>query len=207
MYRKLTPCQPWREALTCSHGATEWKIPNEFLYLVDTEEVWRPYLLNFRFPILDLEKIPDRALSQNPRLYARLLVMKYATRDEQQMAIKDLLIGALKDAPEDLHPIVYYLVQTYTHYRKETIQEIIQKVRPEEIDTMMSQFAQDISSVARQEGMLEGEAKLLIRQLSRRFQPLPEEITERVYGADPNTIEIWADRVLDAKSLDDIFLE
>nr|VFK62571.1 MAG: ABC-type transporter Mla maintaining outer membrane lipid asymmetry, MlaC component [Candidatus Kentron sp. TUN]VFK71848.1 MAG: ABC-type transporter Mla maintaining outer membrane lipid asymmetry, MlaC component [Candidatus Kentron sp. TUN] len=102
------------------------------------------------------------------------------------MAIKDLLIGALKDVPADLHLIVYYLVQTYTRYRKETIREIIQEVRPEEIDTMMSQFAQDISSVARQEGLLEGEATRLLRMFSRRFQPLPDEITERVYRADPS---------------------
>ena len=65
------------------------------------------------------------------------------------MAIEHLLIGALRDAPEDLHLVVYYLVQTYTHYRKKTIREIIQEVQPEEIDTMMSQFAQDINRVAR----------------------------------------------------------
>ncbi|NNJ83539.1 MAG: DUF4351 domain-containing protein, partial [Gammaproteobacteria bacterium] len=56
-------------------------------------------------------------------------------------------------------------------------------------------------------GLLEGETKLLLRQLSRRFHALPNEITERVHGADPNTIEIWADRVLDAKSLEEVFSE
>nr|VFK03141.1 MAG: protein of unknown function (DUF4351) [Candidatus Kentron sp. LFY] len=84
---------------------------------------------------------------------------------------------------------------------------------------MMSQFAQDIRQRAlqegvqqgmqqgRQEGLLEGEAKLLLRQLSHRFQPLPDEITERIHGANPNAIETWAKRVLDAKSLDEVFSE
>nr|VFK21277.1 MAG: protein of unknown function (DUF4351) [Candidatus Kentron sp. LPFa]VFK34695.1 MAG: protein of unknown function (DUF4351) [Candidatus Kentron sp. LPFa] len=88
---------------------------------------------------------------------------------------------------------------------------------------MMSQFAQEIKKKAllegiqqgRLEGLLEGEAKgetkgeakLLMRQLSRRFQPLPNEVTDRIQKADPNTIEIWADRILDAKSLDEVFLE
>jgi len=201
------------------HGAGEWKTPNEFLHLVDFEESWRFYLLNFRFPVLDIGKIPDRQLSEDRRLRAWLLAMKYATREKQQLAAKEILIEALKDATEDLRPVMYYLVQTYTSYRKETIREIIQKVQPEEIDTMMSQFAQDISSVARQEGriagiqegiqkgLLEGEARLLLRQLSRRFQPLPDKISDRIHAANPNTIELWADRVLEAKSLDEVFSE
>jgi len=60
-------------------------------------------------------------------------------------------------------------------------------------------------------GRLEGEAKLLLRILPRRFRPLPAELSERVYRADPETIpetiETWADRVLDAESLEDIFSE
>nr|VFK64081.1 MAG: protein of unknown function (DUF4351) [Candidatus Kentron sp. UNK]VFK68930.1 MAG: protein of unknown function (DUF4351) [Candidatus Kentron sp. UNK] len=88
---------------------------------------------------------------------------------------------------------------------------------------MMSQFAQDIRRKALQEGMqqgmqqgrreglleglLEGEAKLLLSQLSYRFQPLPNEISERIHGARPNAIETWAKRVLDAKSLDEVFSE
>jgi len=36
---------------------------------------------------------------------------------------------------------------------------------------------------------------------------VPDGISEQVYRADPKTIETWADRVLDAESLEDIFLE
>nr|VFK17217.1 MAG: protein of unknown function (DUF4351) [Candidatus Kentron sp. LFY] len=91
------------------------------------------------------------------------------------------------------------------------------------MNSLISQFAQDIRQRAlqegvqqgmqqgRQEGLLEGEVKgkaeLLLRMLPRRFGPLPSEISEQIYKADPNTIESWADRVLDAKSLDDVFLE
>nr|VFJ66301.1 MAG: conserved hypothetical protein (putative transposase or invertase) [Candidatus Kentron sp. DK] len=50
------------------HGAKDWKIPNEFLHLVDAEEGWKPYLLNFRYPVLDLGEVPDTELSAHPRL-------------------------------------------------------------------------------------------------------------------------------------------
>lgn len=127
------------------------------------------------------------------------------------------MIRALRAVPEDLRPIVAYLIQTYI-YDERTLREIIRAVKPEEIDAMMSQFAQDIIDgkpkwleMVRQESLKEGRqkegAKLLLRQLSRRFQPLPDEIPERVRGADPNAIERWADRILDAKSLDEVFRE
>ncbi len=113
-----------------------------------------------------------------------------------------------------------FLIQVYC-YDEQTLRRIIHEVRPEEEETMMSQFAQDIREKALQEGMqqgirkgllegeakgeVKGEAKLLLRMLPRRFGPLPDEIYERVYKADPNTIELWADRVLDAESLEDVF--
>nr|VFK54062.1 MAG: hypothetical protein BECKTUN1418F_GA0071002_10374 [Candidatus Kentron sp. TUN]VFK56083.1 MAG: hypothetical protein BECKTUN1418E_GA0071001_10374 [Candidatus Kentron sp. TUN] len=141
------------------------------------------------------------------------------------MAIRNLLIAALKDAPEDLGPVVYYPVRTYTYYRKETIQEIIQEVLPEESDTMMSQFAQDMSSVAHQKGIQEGmqtgppgrhPRKYPERLAGRRskttdsstFSSFPT-LARRNHSAglwgDRNVIEIRADRVLDASSLDDVF--
>jgi len=195
--------------------------------------------------------IPDQQLSEDRRLRARLLVMKYATRKRQQIAIRDFLIEVLKNAPEDLHPIIRYLMTVYL-YNEETLRKIIREVKPEEEQMMMSQFAQDVrrqyaqeiertvrekvlagdqgmmsqfaQDVRRQyaqeieetirekalqegklEGRLEGEAKLLLRMLPRRFGPLPLDVSERVYNADPDTIEMWADRVLDAKSLDEVF--
>nr|VFJ92706.1 MAG: conserved hypothetical protein (putative transposase or invertase) [Candidatus Kentron sp. LFY] len=196
------------------NGADKWKIPNEFLHLVDFEESWRPYLLDFQFPVLDLGIIPDLELSEDRRLRARLLAMKYATRKAKQLAIREQLIEALENAPEDFLPIIQYLINVYI-YDEQTLRRIIRAVRPEEEEKMMSQFAQDIRRKALQEGMqqgrreglLEGEAKLLLSQLSYRFQPLPNEISERIHGAKPNAIETWAKRVLDAKSLDEVFSE
>jgi len=219
------------------HGAEEWKIPTEFRQIIDAEEAWGPYLMNFRFPVVDLGEIPDGLLSGDPRLHVWLLAMKYATREKRQMAVRELLIRALRAVPEDLRPIVAYLIQTYV-YDEKTLRRMIRSVKPEE-EEMISQFARDViarekpkwerqfreemasrfaqdivarekpkwEQMFRQEGRLEGEAELLLRQLSRRFPPLPDEISERVHNADPGTIESWADRILDAKSLDEVFQE
>lgn len=57
----------------------------------------------------------------------------------------------------------------------------------------------------RQEGRLEGEFSLLLRQLTRRFGPLPDADIARMKRAGLDEMELWADRVLDAASLEDVF--
>lgn len=42
------------------------------------------------------------------------------------------------------------------------------------------------------------------RQLTRRFGELPPEVLQRLAAADAARIEAWADRVLDAPSLEDV---
>jgi flagellar biosynthesis/type III secretory pathway protein FliH len=58
-----------------------------------------------------------------------------------------------------------------------------------------------------QKGKHQGEEVLLRRLLTRRFGILPEAIETRLAKADINQLEIWGDRVLDAKSLNEVFQE
>jgi len=56
-----------------------------------------------------------------------------------------------------------------------------------------------------QKGRAEGSAAVLARLLNRRFGPLPTTLTERLAQATPEQLELWAERVLDAPSLDEVF--
>ena len=51
----------------------------------------------------------------------------------------------------------------------------------------------------------EGETLVLQRLLARRFGPLPSEVIARISGAAVEEIDLWVDRVLDARSLDEVF--
>jgi hypothetical protein len=53
----------------------------------------------------------------------------------------------------------------------------------------------------RKEGELKGKASLLVRQLTRRFGPLPEWAEARVNKAKPAQLDKWGDAVLDASTL------
>lgn len=58
-----------------------------------------------------------------------------------------------------------------------------------------------------QQGMQRGEGAMLHRLLTRRFGSLSCAIESRLAHASTEQLEIWGDRVLDAKTLDDVFLE
>jgi predicted transposase YdaD len=56
-----------------------------------------------------------------------------------------------------------------------------------------------------QEGRQEGEALLLQRILTRRFGPLPPEVASKIASSPAEQIDVWADRLLSAATLDEVF--
>ena len=53
--------------------------------------------------------------------------------------------------------------------------------------------------------MQQGEVTLLRRQLERKFGPLPGWAAERLEEPSSAELELWADRVLDATALEEVF--
>lgn len=56
-----------------------------------------------------------------------------------------------------------------------------------------------------QKGVQQGELTVLLRQLTRRFGPLDAATRERLQNAGPDELEQWADNILDARTLDEVF--
>ncbi len=56
-----------------------------------------------------------------------------------------------------------------------------------------------------QQGRVDGERAVLERQLRRRFGHLPPGAAQRLDLASQADLESWADNVLDAGSLDEVF--
>ena len=85
-------------------------------------------------------------------------------------------------------------------------------MEPEMIKTILrsdimkeSAFYQDILQEGRQEGRQEGEVALLMRLLVKRFGNISESIESRLTQASIADLELWGDRILEAKTLTDIF--
>lgn len=73
------------------------------------------------------------------------------------------------------------------------------------LEEKFDQWAEDYKRQGRLVGLLEGTTRALQRQLTRRFGPLPTEVIARFATATLEDIENWADRLLDAQSLDEVF--
>ena len=80
-----------------------------------------------------------------------------------------------------------------------------------ELNQMQLKYLKDKPNMAgfaqhfRQEGLQEGERTVLERLLQRRFGTLSPEITEKLSVASSVDLENWAENVLDAKTLDEVF--
>lgn len=59
----------------------------------------------------------------------------------------------------------------------------------------------DLMDQKRAEGIAEGTRATLIRQLERRFGPLPDEAKAKIEAARERQLQAWTDVVLDARSL------
>ena len=56
-----------------------------------------------------------------------------------------------------------------------------------------------------QNGIQKGEALLVARQLGRKFGALPEAMQAAIASADPEKLTLWGERLLTAKSLEQVF--
>ena len=82
------------------------------------------------------------------------------------------------------------------------------RLHPEE-GSIVTGFFQPARDESRAEGIergrTEGERAVLARQPERRFGRLPPETAERLVRAPETELETWADNVLDAETLEDVF--
>ena len=54
------------------------------------------------------------------------------------------------------------------------------------------------------EGKAEGKAELLLRQMSLRFGALSDATRDKVLGAEPERLDVWAERVLTGANLEEV---
>ena len=90
---------------------------------------------------------------------------------------------------QEMHAMLAERVKTWTEeWKQQGLQEGLQEGRHQGL----------------QKGRQEGEARVLRRLLTRRFGPLPPWADDRLALASEAELEGWTDRVLDARSLEEV---
>jgi len=87
------------------------------------------------------------------------------------------------------------------------VEEWSQQIREETRVEALKEGEQKGLQKGLQKGRQEGETTLLLRLLERKFGRLDARTRKLVRGADPQRLLSWADRVLTAERLEDVFAE
>jgi hypothetical protein len=194
--------------------------------LADEAEDWKPTHFGYqlfgcevgiRFPTVKIVDYADQAeaLLADPNPFALVTVAHLFTRQtkgdpEQRYAAKWRLAKLLyernwdKQRIIDLFSVIDWLMRLPTELEKRLMQEVYTLERNVTMPYVTSAERFGIEKGLLQ-GRQEGEATLLQSLLARRFGTLPDAVRARLASATVEQLESWALKILDAKSLDEVF--
>ncbi len=148
-----------------------------------------------------LKAIPYESWQHSDNLVARLNLPNMHIPAGHEINVYHQAIQGLKKLEPDRDKQAKYVdfIDIYARLTDNQLQQWQQQY-PEE-STTMTGFAQRY----RDEGRVEGERRVLERLLQRRFGALSAKNTERLTEASMEDLETWAENLLDAQTLDDVF--
>ena len=184
--------------------------------------------LDFRFLAYSLPLIPARQHFDSPNLVARLNLPNMAYGPEDKVDVYAHAVRGLTYLEPDPERRLKYLDFIDIYAALDENERIVYRQRyPEEVEEMtrfaerfiqqgleqgleqgreqgLEQGIKQGLEAGRQEGIGLGEARVLLRQLTLKFGPLPQAVRARVESADADTLLLWSDRILSAKTLDEV---
>lgn len=193
--------------LVVYHGARGWTVPTAFRDLIAAEDAVRRHHLDFAYVLADLGRIDDERLSRMATSRAGLLALKYALQATDPWPVLVAILEALPENDPLVRPLLVYILSVYEGVDRPMLIRAIDQAKPEGEGTMVSLAAREWIAEGKAEGLHEGQARTLLRQLSRRFGSISDEVHARVDAADLGTLDRWLDRVLDAPTLEAVFDE
>ncbi len=192
--------------------------------LIDDKPNWRPQSyretcydshLEIHFltvKLLDYRQRREELSAMNNRfatvLLAQLAVLETLNDPQARLKAKTALTRALYGKGWEKKDILqlYTLVDWLITLPEELVVHYNNAIKHFEEEKMRNiGYVTTAERIGRQEGLQEGEARILIRLLEHRFQTISAELRAKIKQADQTTLMQWAERVLDATSLAEVF--
>lgn len=195
------------------HGDHAWPAPADFAHLVAAHPEEQAGSLDFRFHLTDLTQISDgklRSTVLDAAALLALLALKHArTATDLRERVIDWveLMNSTARAPGGRAALM--LVLRYLSITGERIGRdfLHHEIAPRLVDPGAKETAMTMGEELIAEGHDLGQRDLLLKQLRRRFGELPEAVVAQVRAAPSEQIEVWALRILDARSLSEALAE
>jgi len=192
--------------------------------LADEHKMWKPSSYGFsvlgcrhtlEFPVAKLtdyeDKLDELLASENAFGWitaAHILTQKTRTEDEERYKAKLRLLRILYERHWDkqrvinLLNVIDWLMQ---------LPEVLNNKVWQELETIKErekmQYVTSVERIGIAKGITKGEARILKRQLERRFGVLPEWASDQLVSAKEEELEAWSVAVLTAPTLDAVFRE
>jgi hypothetical protein len=136
------------------------------------------------------------------------LALRHIFSAEPRTALEPLvaLIGQVIERTtglEILEALLRYYVTVTERLDEDDVRALLQAIP--EGEALMPTFIDHYIDQGRKQGVKQGEATVLARQLARRFGPLSSRTRARLQKASVAELERWADNILDAATLDEVF--
>ena len=195
------------------NGDTRWLYSPEIFELIQPHPAaLTPFQPRLKFWLLDEKQFSADYLEGLQRVMAAIFRMEHA---EDTAAVKQAIryLGrAVAESPFKqtidkavLQWMQYRLSRKIPGLPELPIEELLKG--SDMLETNIERILSNAKAEGMQQGMQQGEGLLLQRLLVRRFGALSAERVARIAAATPAQLETWGDRVLDAKSLDEVFGE
>ncbi len=197
------------------NGRRGWKAATAFEELVKAPEparaALRPFIPHFRMRLVDLSPgqasgLADQALTAMGEVV--LWCLSVAGDTDRFRKELGTLQGALEamlaqpNATDALVAIVRYLRVTQPTLDPFEMTKLLKNsVGPEE-KAMVVDVLDVFKVKGREEGRVEGQAKMLLALLKARFGAVPAEVKARILNAKEPALKRWSLRVLDAPNVD-----
>ena len=110
---------------------------------------------------------------------------------------------------DDLLTLFSYILQIGC-LPESRLDTVLDEITQRSCSTMLTTAQQIARRVSREKGprwRQQGQAKLLLRQLEKKFGPLHKTVVARIRRAQSEQLEHWADQFVTAAKLDDVFTE
>ncbi|MEO5332450.1 MAG: DUF4351 domain-containing protein [Magnetococcus sp. YQC-5] len=104
----------------------------------------------------------------------------------------------MKENVQDLEQDVI-TVDVVMEWGREWIENRMNSLTKEEL------FAFSKPAKILQEALAEGQREILSHQLCHRFGPISDQVVGQIQMADKGVLEKWSERILDARSIEDVF--
>lgn len=164
--------------------------------------------------LVDVCRMADEDIRKHRLFGLSEYVFKYK-KDKKRFdeVLKEILPWA-HEVELELHKdyvimIIRYMVDVYPNADYEALVTGIKRYLSEDLEneamTIAQQLRQQGVQQGMQQGMQQGESKMLLRQLTRKFNVVPESYRQQLLSANDEQLLNWGDRVLDAESLDEVF--